>query len=67
MSLMLAYKAIYQTSLYVSLNIGKERQKEMIGTVTVRDEELRTQPLEVAEELYSTLREDMEMRFFQVY
>lgn len=50
MSLMLAYKAIYQTSLYVSLNIGKERQKEMIGTVTVRDEELRTQPLEVAEE-----------------
>ena len=50
MSLMLAYKAIYQTSLYVSLNIGKERQKEMIGTVTVRDEEHRTQPLEVAEE-----------------
>ena len=50
MSLMLAYKAIYQTSLYVSLNIGKERQKEMIGTVTVRDEELRTQPLEVVEE-----------------
>lgn len=50
MSLMLAYKAIYQTSLYVSLNICKERQKEMIGTVTVRDEELRTQPLEVAEE-----------------
>jgi ABC-2 type transporter len=47
---MLAYKAIYQTSLYVSLNIGKERQKEMIGTVTVRDEELRTQPLEVVEE-----------------
>jgi ABC-2 type transporter len=50
MSLMLAYKAIYQTSLYVSLNIGKERQKEMIGTVTVRDEELRTQPLEVVEQ-----------------
>ena len=31
MNLMLAYKAIYQTSLAVALEMGKERQKDMIG------------------------------------
>ena len=50
MSIMLAYKAIYLTAIHVSLDMGKERQKEGIGTVTVRDEELRTQPMEIAEE-----------------
>jgi ABC-2 type transporter len=50
MNLMLAYKAIYQTSLAVALEMGKERQKDMIGNITVRDEQVNTQPLEVVEE-----------------
>lgn len=30
--------------------MGKERQKDMIGNITVRDEQVNTQPLEVVEE-----------------
>ena len=50
MSLMLAYKAIYQTAQTVALDIGKERLKDMPGNITVRDEQVQTQPLEVSEE-----------------
>ena len=50
MSLMLAYKAIYQTAQTVALDMGKERLKDMPGNITVRDEQVQTQPLEVSEE-----------------
>jgi len=50
MSLMLTYKAIYQTALSVATDINKEIQveKSPLGT-TERDDELTTHPMEVEE------------------
>lgn len=50
MSLMLAYKAIYQTSMAVSMEMGKERLKDSPLNITVRDEEIGTEPMVIAEE-----------------
>lgn len=47
MSLMLTYKAIYQTAQAVSLEMNSEIQKPKSGGITIRDDELNTQPLAV--------------------
>lgn len=49
MSLMLTYKAIYQTSQGVSLMMGKEIQIEKAGGFTERDNEITTKPLDFDE------------------
>ena len=45
MSLMLTYKAIYQTALVVSQNIGSDIQIAKRGGYTQRDDEVNTKPL----------------------
>lgn len=47
MSLMLTYKAIYQTAQAVSTDINSEIQKSLAGGSTTRDNELNTRPLAV--------------------
>ena len=55
MSLMLTYKAIYQSALAVSLKMGEERQKPRSFSFTERDEELNTAPLSVdAQPIFNT-------------
>ena len=55
MSLMLTYKAIYQTAQAVSLEMGAERQKPRSFSFTERDEELNTEPLSVdAQPIFNT-------------
>ena len=55
MSLMLTYKAIYQTALAVSLKMGAERQKPHTFSFTERDEELNTEPMVVdAQPIFNT-------------
>ncbi|MCR5076660.1 MAG: ABC transporter permease [Prevotella sp.] len=55
MSLMLTYKAIYQTAQAVSLNMNAERQKPQSFSVTERDEEVSTEPLAVdAQPIFNT-------------
>ena len=55
MSLMLTYKAIYQSALAVSLKMGEERQKPRSFSFTERDEELNTEPLSVdAQPIFNT-------------
>lgn len=55
MSLMLTYKAIYQTALAVSLEMGTERQKPQTFSFTERDEELNTEPMLVdAQPIFNT-------------
>ena len=49
MSLMLTYKAIYQSATAVSMEMNKEIQKSMAMGSTKRDEEISTQPLAVDE------------------
>ena len=45
MSLMLTYKAIFQTSQLVSLEMGKQIQTKLSGLYTTRDEAISAQPL----------------------
>lgn len=47
MSLMLTYKAIYQTAQAVSTDMNSEIQKPLAGGSTTRDDELNTHPLAV--------------------
>ena len=49
MSLMLNYKAIYQTALAVSLDMGHELQLPHLHSFTKQDEELNSKPLKVEE------------------
>ena len=46
MSLMLAYKAIYQTAVNVTQYMGAEIQKKLSGHYTVREEQIQTRPLD---------------------
>ena len=46
MSLMLTYKAIYQTSMLVSMEMGKQIQTKMSGLYTSREEAISARPLE---------------------
>lgn len=45
MSLMLTYKAIFQTATLVSLEMNKDIQIKLAGNHTAREDELTTQPL----------------------
>lgn len=55
MSVMLNYKAIYQATLSVSMDMGTELQKERSRSFTQRDEELSTAPLIVeAQPIFNT-------------
>lgn len=47
MSLMLTYKAIFQTAQSVALETGSEIQKPKAGGMTTRDDEVNTQPIAV--------------------
>lgn len=49
MALLLTYKAIYQTSMLVSLDMNKEIQKPQAKGYTARDDELNTEPIRVEE------------------
>lgn len=49
MSLMLTYKAIYQTTQGVSMLMGKDIQIENAGGYTDRDDEITTKPLDYEE------------------
>ena len=46
MSLMLTYKAIYQTAVNVTQNMGTEVQKMVAGKYTVREEQIQAHPLD---------------------
>ena len=46
MSLMLSYKAIYQTAVNVTQYMGAEIQKKLSGKYTVREEQIQTRPLD---------------------
>lgn len=46
MSLMLTYKAIYQTAVNVTQNMGTEFQKMVAGKYTVREEQIQARPLD---------------------
>ena len=46
MSLMLAYKAIYQTSVAVTQAMGAEIQRKVSGNYTVREDLITTRPLD---------------------
>lgn len=49
MSLMLTYKAIYQSSLAVATSMGTQIQIPKSGSTTQRDEEVATSPLKIEE------------------
>ena len=49
MALMLTYKAIYQTAMAVSQEMGAEIQKKLAGNYTVREDLITTSPLEVTD------------------
>ena len=49
MSLMLTYKAIYQTSMLVSMDMGKAIQAKMSGLYTSREEAISAKPLDYAD------------------
>lgn len=46
MSLMLTYKAIYQTSMLVSMDMGKQIQTKLSGLYTSREEAISAKPLD---------------------
>ena len=46
MSLMLAYKAVFQTAQSVSMEMGSELKTKMAGLYTVREEEISSKPLD---------------------
>ncbi|MGN1262938.1 MAG: ABC transporter permease [Prevotella sp.] len=45
MSLMLTYKAVYQTALLVSQDLNKDIQIQLLGNPTAREDAIATQPL----------------------
>lgn len=47
MSLMLTYKAIYQSAQAIALDMSSEIQKPKAGGITIRDDELNTEPIDV--------------------
>ena len=49
MSLMLAYKAVFQTAQTVSMKIGGEIQTKLGGYFTTREEQIAVQPLQAEE------------------
>lgn len=49
MSLMLTYKAIYQTAMMVSMEMGNELKKQIGGYYTAREEAIATRPLDYAD------------------
>ncbi len=49
MALMLTYKAIYQTAIAVSQQMGAQIQTKLAGKYTVREEQITTSPMEVEE------------------
>ena len=49
MSLMLAYKAVFQTAQAVTLDMGAELQKQLSGHYTQREEEISVRPLDFDE------------------
>ena len=49
MSLMLTYKAIFQTSQLVSMEMGKEIQTKLSGYYTAREEAISARPLDYAD------------------
>lgn len=50
MTLMLAYKALYLSSVLVSIDMNSDIQKERGGNITTRDEEIATQPMIIEEQ-----------------
>lgn len=46
MSLMLAYKAVYQTAVAVTQHMGAEIQTRIAGKYTVREEQIQARPLD---------------------
>ena len=66
MSLMLTYKAIYQTALAVSMEMGTDMKKEQSMSFTERDEEVSTEPMVVDAEPISIQQGDMVMQSSQV-
>ena len=46
MSLMLTYKAIYQTAVNVTQHMGAEVQKKVAGKYTAREEQIQARPLD---------------------
>lgn len=55
MSLMLTYKAIYTTTMYVSLEINKEIQKQKLPALTKEQENVSTEPISVeAKPIFNT-------------
>lgn len=49
MSLMLAYKAIYQSAMAVAMDVNKQIQVQVAGNYTTREDEIATQPLAFTE------------------
>ena len=49
MALMLTYKAVYQTALAVTTEMGVEIKKHLLGNYTARDDLISTSPLHVEE------------------
>ena len=49
MSLMLTYKAIFQTAQLVSIELGNELKKKALGSYTAREEAIATRPLDYAD------------------
>ncbi len=49
MSLMLSYKAIFQTAQIVSMNMGKDIQTKLGGHFTTREAAISTQPLDYSD------------------
>lgn len=66
MSLMLTYKAIYQTAQSVASHINSGIQISKGGGFTDRDDELTAHPLEFDEVPIFNTTGDMVMRFFRV-
>ena len=46
MSLMLTYKALYQTAVAVTQHMGAQLQSKMAGKYTVREEQIQSRPLD---------------------
>ena len=49
MALMLTYKAVYQTALAVTTEMGVEIKKHLLGNYTARDDLVSTSPLKIEE------------------
>jgi ABC-2 type transport system permease protein len=49
MSLMLTYKAIYQTAQYVSMEMGSQLRTRLSGSYTTREEVIAARPLDYAD------------------